>query len=131
MLHKQERKHILDAMETATKSNMKMKHGCVIVNGKGNVISKACNTYETAVDIKPYTKGKYGLSCHAEENALKKVDYKLLYGAKLYVTRVSVCDNQFVFMNSKPCHRCTTIINKCIQKYGLKMVYYSTEDLCM
>ena len=122
VMHKFERNILQDAKETAEKSNMRVQHGCVIVDAKGNIISRAYNKYQDLHKINyPWTKGQQ-LSCHAEENALKQVDRKKLDGAKLYVVRISYCGE---FMNSKPCERCTVIIQKFMNKYGLKNVYYS------
>ena len=68
------------------------------------------------------------ISNHAEEVALKKADPKKLNGAKLYIIRAALetefCDESPIFMNSKPCKRCTQIIESCIKRFGLKAVYY-------
>ena len=36
------------------------------------------------------------------------------------------CDLSDIFLNSKPCCKCDPMIKKCIHKYGLKRVYYSS-----
>ena len=123
MMHKHQEYIINNAIEMAERSNMKVHHGCVIIGTKGEVLAKANNRYTNIENIhKPWQKGQR-LSCHAEEAALKTADPKRLYGAKLYVVRVSPCGE---LMNSKPCDRCTVIIKKCMDKYGLKSVYYSS-----
>lgn len=111
------------AKNIAEKSKMRVQHGCVIVDSKGYIISTAFNKYNHFYNIqKPWQKGSR-LSCHAEEGALKKVNFNKLEGAKLYVVRISYSGE---LLNSKPCERCTKIINKFIHKYGLKEVYYSS-----
>ena len=110
----------------AEKSDMKCKHGCVILDKKGKKISSACNTSvlgESDID-KRYKNGKR-ISIHAEENALRCVDIKKLNGARLYVFRKGQGDQ---ILNSKPCERCITIINSFMKKYGLKIVYYSAGN---
>lgn len=127
-IHKIDNDIMHEALRIAKKSDMRSKHGCVIIDNKGNIISSACNkTINLPCDvyskknIDKYTK----ISRHAEENALRCVNNKKLYGAKLYVIRWGVIDSNPVFMNSKPCERCTCIINTCMKKFGLKVVYYS------
>lgn len=121
-MHRQQKSIIENAVLVAEKSKMQVQHGCVIVNSKGEVIAKAFNKYTYLHNIcKPWHKGQR-LSCHAEEGALKNVDPKKLVGAKLYVVRLSYCGE---LMNSKPCDRCTGIIEKYMDKYGLKTAYYS------
>jgi hypothetical protein len=67
-----------------------------------------------------YMNGKK-ISIHAEEMALKNADPKKLRGARLYVVR----NSNGHFLNSMPCERCMSIINFCMKKHGLKVVYYS------
>ena len=129
IIHKYDNSILLDAIEVAKKSNMRSKHGCIIIDNKGSIISKACNrTTNVSKDrLMNYDKDKK-VSFHAEENALRNVDRKKLYGARLYVVRWGCIDSNPLFMNSKPCNKCTSIINTCIKKFGLKVVYYSTSE---
>ena len=63
------------------------------------------------------------LTIHAERAALKAVgDVSLLRGAVLVVIRV---DKTGAILGSEPCHACKMHLEKCIDKYGLKAVYYS------
>jgi tRNA(Arg) A34 adenosine deaminase TadA len=129
MIHKYENSILLDAIEIAKKSNMRSKHRCIIIDNKGYIISKACNrTLNVSKDrLLSYNKDKK-VSSHAEENALRNVDPKKLHGAKLYVVRWRCVDSNPIFMNSKPCSKCTSIIISCMKKFGLKVAYYSTSD---
>ncbi len=122
-------KYIEAAKAIALKSKCHVKHGCIIINNKGNVISEACNSYyrynKTGLNP-PYEKGiKIRCSSHAEENAFRNVNHNLLDGAKMFVVRVSSSGDT---MLSKPCERCMILCNKYIDNYGLKCVYYS--DTC-
>jgi hypothetical protein len=59
---------------------------------------------------------------HAERAALKAVgDNSMLRGATLVVVRVG----KHGLMNSEPCHACKCHLEKAINKYGLRRVYYS------
>ena len=89
-IHKYDNEIMLHAANIAIKSDMRSKHGCVIVDKKGNIISAAHNSAINITDKsnldKTYKKGNK-ISRHAEENALRMVDPKKLDGAKLYVVR--------------------------------------------
>lgn len=125
--HKFDTEIMLSAIEIAKKSDMRVKHGCIIIDNKGTIISKACNKMLNFDTEKIKNRDQYlKVSYHAEENALKQVNPKKLFGAKLYVVRYGNSDNKF-FANSKPCDRCTIIIDKYMKKYGLKNVFYSVE----
>jgi deoxycytidylate deaminase len=126
-VHKKDNKFMLIALELSKKSDMNNKHGCVIVDKKGNIISSGFNKYVylSQDKIKIFNKNTgIKISKHAEEEALKNVNPKKLFGAKLYIVR-SCNDNTSLFTYSKPCKRCTTIIETCMNKCGLKVVYYS------
>ena len=100
----------------------------VFVDKKGNIISTGYNKFLYVPKDKIKIFNKYNhvkISEHAEEVALKNADPKKLDGAKLYVVRSCLSDSNTLFMCSKPCHRCTSIINTCIEKCGLKIVYHT------
>ena len=129
-MHKSDIEIMHYAAHIAQRSDMRSKHGCVIIDNKGNIISTAYNkTLNISNEkLRNYDKNNK-VSQHAEENALRHVDKRKLCGARLYVVR-SVCqdhkDNKdHILMNSKPCKRCTSIIETCMKKFGLKSVYYS------
>ena len=118
-------------VEIAKKSNMNSKHGCVIIDKKGNIISSACNKRrsmetEHIPDINIRRQKKF--SKHAEETALKNVNRNNLKGAVLYVVRYGHNHTNPYFMNSKPCEKCTAIIKAAIERHGLKAAYYSTDN---
>lgn len=128
-------KHDLNLMELcveiAKKSNMNSKHGCIIIDKKGHLISSACNKRRSMemnhiVDANIRKQKKF--SRHAEETALKNVNRNNLKGAILYVVRYGMINNDYCFMNSKPCEKCTSIIHAVIKRHGLKAAYYSTND---
>jgi deoxycytidylate deaminase len=116
------------AASIAQRSDMRTKHGCVIIDYKGSIISAA---YNKTLNIPSHKLKEYDrnnkISRHAEENALRNVDKRKLCGARLYVVRSGGCfETNSFFMNSKPCKRCTAIIETCMKKFGLKSVYYSS-----
>jgi len=121
-IHKIDNEIMLYAVEIAKKSDMRSKHGCVIIDNKGNIISSACNK---TINLNNKFEKNTKISHHAEEAALKMADPKKLRGARLYVIRWGIISSNPVFMNSKPCDRCSSIINTCIKKFKLKVVYYS------
>lgn len=125
-IHKQDKQMLSLCIEVAKKSNMRCQHGCIIQDNKGNVISRACNKSNNLQErhISDFEKRQL-FSKHAEEIALKNVDKTKLKGAKLYVVRWNTMHN--CFMNSKPCTKCTSIIQSYMNKYGLKVAYYSTN----
>jgi len=118
------------ALKIAEKSDMKCKHGCVIIDKKGSIISAQHNKMIYVPNIKElnkkFQKGKK-MSIHAEENALRNVDQTKLNGATMYVVRKGCEENNLLCMNSKPCKRCTVIINVFMKKHGLKNVMYSSD----
>ncbi len=131
MIHKTDYDHLMHAHDISKKSNMVNSHGCIIVDKKGNVISSGYNRifFVPKDKIKVYDKYNHvKISKHAEEVALKKVDPKKLNGAKLYIVRACVSTRDDLFMFSKPCNRCMSIIRTCVDKHGLKNVYYSIND---
>jgi hypothetical protein len=69
---------------------------------------------------------------HAEKNVVKELgDFDQLRGATLYVFRISRCkekEGREKIQNSEPCHDCHKFLQKCIQKYGLRKVFYSTNE---
>jgi tRNA(Arg) A34 adenosine deaminase TadA len=128
-VHKSDNLYLKHAYETAKKSDMEHKHGCIIVDNKGNIISSGYNKFLNVPKDKLQKFNKntnIKISKHAEEMALKNADPKKLFGAKLYIVRINLQHfNNNPFMCSKPCKRCTAIIESCMKKCGLKIVYYT------
>ena len=69
---------------------------------------------------------------HAEKNVVKELgNFDLLRGATMYVFRISrskTKEGQDKIQNSEPCYDCHNFLQKCIQKYGLRKVFYSTNQ---
>jgi len=127
-IHKYDKEILEKAHTIALKSDMRCKHGCIIIDNKGNIISSACNRSMPVCKeaLHSQTIRTYKCSFHAEEIALRNTDYRKLSGAKMYVIRINSLNNKTTdYMYSKPCNKCTYIITACMRKYGLKMVYYS------
>lgn len=128
MIHKLDYNYLMHAHEVSKKSDMLNNHGCIIVDKKGHIIASGYNKILFVPKDKNKIFNKYNhvkISKHAEEVALKKVDPKKLKGAKLYIVRACLSSINDLFMFSKPCNRCMSIIQTCVDKHGLKNVYYS------
>jgi hypothetical protein len=67
--------------------------------------------------------GYSNMTIHAERAVLKMVDKRDLYGAEMYVIRLTTAHRDIV--GSKPCHSCTCHLEKCFREHGLRRVYYS------
>ncbi len=126
-VHYRDLEYMLEAHRIANKSDMRSKHGSVIVKN-GKIISYGHNR-SLGVNKHHYREGKgkgRGVySIHAEQDALMNVDPKKLNGATLYVIRMGYEVNNTLFMDSRPCHKCMSKIRKCMEKHGLKKVYFS------
>jgi deoxycytidylate deaminase len=118
---KQREYYLEKASEMSKKSDCKHhKHGAVIVNRKnGEIISTGYNHYTEYM--------MHSFTCHAEMDALskiKKLPKRIFSELDLYVVRVGKASRDFPLKYSKPCINCT----KAIIKYGIKKVYFSTDD---
>ena len=90
---------------------------------RGKIIAHAHNKIGTRSRGSGYST----CSIHAEKNVVKEIgDYSKIRGANMYVFRLGRGDKSDVLMNSKPCPECEIFLNKCISKYGLNKVYYSS-----
>jgi hypothetical protein len=86
---------------------------------RGKIISKATN----ALGSRSQGCGYSNCTIHAERNVIKKLgDYRKIKNADLYVTRYGANNT---LLNSTPCPDCTYFLNKCIDKYGLRFIYYT------
>jgi len=124
MIHKTEQIYMDIAADIALKSNLRSKHGCIIIDKKGKIISKAHNKAIVFEKNIKYVKTNI-VTYHAEESALKNVDKTKLNGASLYVVRNI---GNGCFSCSKPCQKCENIINSCMQRFKLKYVFYSVSS---
>lgn len=128
-LHRKEFEYLYQAVQISFKSNMRSKHGCIIVKN-GKIISSGYNHYlgmNRSHQREEQGKGIGKYSIHAEEHALRNVDPNKLAGASLYVIRWGNNRKDPLIMDSKPCSKCQKRIMKCMDKYGLKNVYYSLD----
>jgi hypothetical protein len=93
-----------------------------IVVLRGKIIAEATNR----IGSRSKGSGYSANTIHAERNVLKVLgDYNKLRDADIYVMRCGKGINAFNFINSKPCSGCECFLNKCMNKYGLKNVYYT------
>lgn len=127
--HLKELEYVIEAVKISYKSNMRSKHGSIIVKN-GKIIAQGYNRYvginwSHNNEVKGRNSGKY--SIHAEEDALHKVDPMKLSGASMYVIRWGSDPDDPLFMNSMPCMKCEKKIRKAMERFGLKNVFYSTE----
>ena len=94
------------AIALASVSDMRQKHGAVLVNG-GRVISFGINTLRNSVQ--QHTHVPYdAISSHAEVACLSGLTFASTKGGKLYVARISYGGN---IANSKPCAACFRYIS--------------------
>ena len=114
--------YLIEQIRPEPKVNTKktFAHISVIVN-RGKILAIGTNQSGSRSQGCGYSR----FTLHAEISALKNLgDYEKLRGASLYVWRFNKsCD---AIMNSKPCHECTCVLEKCMKKYGLKNVYYTS-----
>jgi deoxycytidylate deaminase len=106
------------AAQQAHKSNMRHRHGTVIVDCQTDeIISTGFNhTY-----IHMY----HGYSCHSEVDALRKIKRNVdLSNMEMYVVRIGTENMGHPLKLSTPCDGCT----KAILKANIGKVYYSWSD---
>lgn len=102
----------------ATRMNTSL-HMAFVYGRRGILLGMATNKAGTRSSGAGYSK----TTLHAERAALKAVgDMSMLKGAVLVVIRIH---KSGAIMGSKPCHGCEMHLQKCMEKYGLKAVYYS------
>lgn len=103
-------------------SHVTSVHIAAIVS-RGKIIAEATNRLGTRSKGCGYSNN----TIHAERNVVKILgDYTKLRDADMYVMRCGRGDNSEQFLNSKPCPDCEYFLNKCMKKYGLKNVYYTS-----
>ena len=123
-------KFIDEAQMCAERSVLRTKHGSVLVKN-GKIISVGYNRFHTdslVFDSKLLNSRRTctRVTRHAEEDALRNCDTRLMNGAILYVIRIGYdLPGNPIYMQSMPCERCTACIKHCMDKYGLKAVYYT------
>jgi deoxycytidylate deaminase len=95
----------------ALRSEEKHKHGAIVLDKKGNIISSGYNR-----KIKYYN---HKFTIHAEVDAINKLKKNKIGDLTLIVVRVVT--KQKILALSKPCNSCDDYI----RKKNVSMVYYS------
>ena len=108
------------AYATAASTRLNTSLHVAFVYGRGGVmIAMATNRVGTRSSGAGFSKQ----TMHAERNALKAVgDFTLLRGATMVVVRVG---KGGILRDSRPCSECQCHLQKAMDKYGLRRVYYS------
>jgi deoxycytidylate deaminase len=103
-------------------SHVTSVHLAVIVS-RGKVIAEATNR----LGSRSRGCGYSNYTIHAERNVVKVLgDHTKLRDADMYVMRCGRGVNSEKFINSRPCSDCEYFLTKCMRKYGLKNVYYTS-----
>ena len=119
MLSNRERAFLSVARYLASKSEARQRHGAVIVKG-GSVIGTGFNKDRNHPDNVSPEHIKAHCSVHAETEAIRDAGWNVR-GAVLYVARVNAYGED---RYSKPCDRCTVII----EETQIKKVIYTRSD---
>lgn len=97
-------------------------HKAMLVK-RGKIIAEATNKIGSRSKGSGYSHS----TIHAEKNVIKKLgDNNKMKGADMYVMRRGRGENIDKLMNSKPCPQCERFLQKCMDKYGLNNVYYTS-----
>jgi len=119
-----------DPKTTKLRNVNNLVHVAVLVN-RGKVIAEATNRIGyRSICNKTYhnTYIREPKNIHAEENVVRVLgDKSKLRDSDMYVMRFGRGENSDSFLNSKPCAKCECFLNKCIEKYGLRNVYYTSD----
>ena len=119
MLSNRQEAFLSVARYMARKSEARQKHGAVIVNS-GRVLGTGFNKDKNHPDSVSPEHIKTHCSVHAEVDAIRDAGWNVK-GATLYVARVN---RQGKDRNSKPCDRCTVVI----EEAQIKKVIYTGSD---
>lgn len=106
------------AAKVAEKSTMEHKHGAIIVHDNEIIATGFNHVYEHMC---------HKNSMHAEVDALLKVRTRgkhVLNDSEMYVVRLGSRTFKHLLKYSKPCCDC----QKAIHKYGIRKVFYSTNN---
>lgn len=115
-LSKTDQKYLDRALALAALSDMKQRHGALIVKG-GRVVSFGFNTFR---NLPHHDMPGFDYTYHAEDSALRQVGPADLNGAKIYVARLSRLGLPAL---SRPCDNCMAHI----LKVGIKEVIYTVS----
>ena len=119
MLSRREQAFLSVAKYLASKSEARQRHGAVIVKG-GSVIGTGFNKDRNHPDNVSPEHIKSHCSVHAEIEAIRDAGWNVK-GAVLYVARVNAHGKD---RYSKPCDRCTVVI----EETQIKKVIYTRSD---
>jgi deoxycytidylate deaminase len=119
MLSRREQSFLSVARYLASKSDSRHRHGAVIVKG-GSVIGTGYNKDRNHPDFVSPEHIKSHCSVHAEIEAIRDAGWNVK-GAVLYVARVNAHGKD---RYSKPCDRCTVVI----EETQIKKVIYTRSD---
>lgn len=95
---------------------------------RNEIISFGVNQRKTHPFQAKFSKNEDSIYLHAEtdaiKNALKHISIDELSNSTLYICRVKIVEQKFVFGLSKPCCGCM----RAISNFGIKNVYYSLDN---
>lgn len=114
-LSNQEKRFLNIAIKAAGSSDMKKKHGAVVVKS-GRVLAIGINKFRNHPAQTASDRIQDECSVHAEIDAISRCDPR---GASLFVARVN---NSGEVRYSRPCKRCGAIL----EKVGIKKVVWSS-----
>jgi hypothetical protein len=118
------RPHLLDQFLNAKADHSTKLHVAVLVK-RGRVLAFATNKVASR-SSGASSRGSQNF-IHAEKNLLRAIgDLSRMKGSDVYVMRISPVSSTG-FMYSQPCSECTAILNKCIEKHGLRKVFFTTS----
>jgi hypothetical protein len=118
------REKVIEMGASLSKKHLTKLHIAFLVK-RGRVLAIASNI----IGSRKMGAGYNTRSLHAEVAVVKKIgDVRSLEGADIFVFRWnppnSSIGNQIG--NSCPCHSCSVFLKKCMKKYRLNRVYYSS-----
>ncbi len=120
MLSNREKAFLSVARYLASKSDARQKHGAIVVKG-GSVLGTGYNKDRNHPDNVSPEHIKTHCSVHAEVEAIRDAGWNVK-GAVLYVARVNRFGED---RYSKPCDRCTVVIEETQIK---KVIYTGSEN---
>jgi deoxycytidylate deaminase len=119
MLSKKQKAYMNVARYLASKSDLRHKHGAVVVKS-GRILGTGYNKYRNHPNIIPEGKHKEQCSQHAEAVAIKEAGQHAR-GATIFVARIN---RQGGDLLSKPCNLCQELIDRT----GVKTVVYTRSN---
>lgn len=115
---------VIESGAALSKKHMTKLHIAFIIK-RGKVLAMATNLPGS----RKMGSGYNTRSLHAEVAVVKKIgDVRYLDGADIFVFRWNPPNSSIrgAVGNSCPCHSCNIFLKKCMKKYGLNRVYYSS-----